>query len=143
MRNYIALALIAASTSAVMLRDDAAIEAAVTEVAEATGASKGEVRDQVEKRIDGADGDIETAVDEAKAEFDGKKGKKGGKGSKGDKPSKEELAQEEAEAELEAEVEKVAEKVRNGEEPSEEDKEDFKRAAKDAGAISRALHAAG
>ena len=133
MRNYIALALIAASTSAVMLRnDDATIEAAVTEVAAAAGCTKGEVRDQVKERIEGADGDVEKAVKEAKAEFDGEKP------AKGSKPAKNEDAQQEADtADVEKMVEKVAEKIENGEEPSEEDKENLRKAAKKAGASDK------
>merc|ERR1711990_995096 len=91
MRNYIALALIAASTSAVMLREDV-VEAVATDISEATGAPVKEVKDQVKARIEGADGDVEKAVDEAKAEFDGEK-KGGKKGKKGPKPEETEEAQ--------------------------------------------------
>merc|ERR1712060_296159 len=145
MRNYIALALIAASTSAVMLREDV-VEAIATDISEATGAPVKEVKDQVKARIEGADGDVEKAVDEAKAEFDGeKKGRKGPKPEeteeaqkkgKGPKPEIIEEAQEgdDADADVEEKVEGLARKAENGEKPSDEDLADFEKAAKDAGA---------
>ena len=142
MRNYIALALIAASTSAVMIRqDDVTIENAVEEVAKAADCTKDEVRGQVKARIEGADGDVEKAVDEAKEEFKGKKGDKGDKGDKEEKPAEDALAQEEADAAVESVVDEVATMIENGDKPSEDDKERVKKAAKEAGASEEDIDA--